>query len=90
MDNTKYQKCTGWGISWMKTRGKTSAKMGRQLEGFLTSAENMRMEETSRGQVCLEVNYRRGQGLMPAVTPLRNKIFVSDQICSCTEILNKL
>ena len=43
-----------------------------------------------RGQGYLGVNYWRGQGLMWAVTTLKNKTFISVQICSCTEILNKL
>jgi hypothetical protein len=41
----------------MKTCGKTRAKMGRHLEGFLVAAEYKRMEEPSRGQGYLGVNY---------------------------------
>jgi hypothetical protein len=45
-------------ISWMKTCGKTMAKMGRHLEGFLTAAENKRMaEKTCRGQGYPKVNF---------------------------------
>jgi hypothetical protein len=41
----------------VKTCEKTMAKMGRHLEGFLTAAENKRMEETCRGQGYLKVNF---------------------------------
>jgi hypothetical protein len=44
----QYQKCTGEEISWMRTCGKTTAKMGRHLEGFLVAAEYKRMEKTCR------------------------------------------
>jgi hypothetical protein len=38
----------------MKTCGKTTAKMGRHLEGFLVAADYKMMEEASRGQGYLE------------------------------------
>jgi len=41
----------------MKTCGKTMAKIGRHLEGFLVAAEHKRMEETCRGQGYLGLNY---------------------------------
>jgi hypothetical protein len=41
----------------MKTCGKTMAKVGSHLEGFLTAAENKRMEETCRGQGYPKVNF---------------------------------
>jgi hypothetical protein len=46
-----------WGISWKKTCGKTTSKMGRQnQEGFLVAAEHRMMEVTSRGQGYMEVD----------------------------------
>jgi hypothetical protein len=41
----EYQKhSTGWEISWMMNCGKTTAKKGRHLEGFLTAAVHKRMQ----------------------------------------------
>jgi hypothetical protein len=46
----EYQKSNKWKISWKKTCGKTTAKMGRHQEG-LVAAKYKRMEETSRGHL---------------------------------------
>jgi hypothetical protein len=67
MDNARRpKKITGWKIPWKKIHGVT--KMGQEhQEGLTVSAEYNGMENTSRGWGYLEVNCRRGQGLMWAV-----------------------
>jgi len=57
---------TGWTVPSRKTSGKTTW-------GELVAGEYKKMEETSRGQVFLEVNYWRGQGKVRAVAPLKKK-----------------